>query len=96
MTLEGKVVGVTWQDHWWETEEKNGPHKEWLEAGDKRAVHTTYGLVIRDTDDWITVSHEWRPGPQAVGATSIVKACVRSIEIYGERVPSVQKAKRKR
>ncbi|HSE44861.1 MAG TPA: hypothetical protein VLA89_05990 [Gemmatimonadales bacterium] len=93
-SLKGKVVGVVWQDIWWDPEERS------LDSyPDEKYIHMTYGLVLRDTKEWLSVAHEVYPKRgTACGVTSIYKPVILEIKDYGDSTieSRVQKAKRKR
>lgn len=84
-SLVGFVVGICWQDIWWSSQDKvlGDDDDEWI---DSQFVHYTYGLVLRDTKKFISLTHEWRPERQEhAGTTSIPKGTgvIRSIRVYG-------------
>ena len=80
-SLEGKVVGISWQDIWWTSDEIHLDHP-WQ---DEEYIHFTYGLVLRDDDEWISITHEWRPQKLIhCGTTSIPKATIRNVRVYGD------------
>lgn len=94
--LVGKVVGISWQDIWWSMDERaiDTPFE------DEQFVHFTYGLVLRETDDFISIAHEWRPQRQLhAGTTSIPKQVIRSLKVYGDgsiETPSKERKRAKR
>lgn len=80
-SLEGKVVGISWQDIWWSYEDQH-LDEPWQ---DEKYIHFTYGLVLRDDDEWISITHEWRPQKLThCGTTSIPKVTIRNVRVYGD------------
>lgn len=79
--LEGKVVGVSWQDIWWSYGDRS-IKEPWK---DEDHIHFTYGLVLRDDGEWISITHEWRPEKRVhCGTTSIPKVTIRNVRVYGD------------